>query len=81
LATEPISAYVDSEAARIFKAALPDQRRKLEALLSLQLLEAAKPGMSLRELMWCISQRAQERGLTVDHLQELLNGDADDART
>jgi hypothetical protein len=76
MATEPITVHVDAEAARVFRAATPDERRKLEALLSLQLLEAAKPELSLRELMRRISQRAQERGLTEDQLRELLDDDA-----
>ena len=75
MATEPITVHVDAEAARVFKAASPDERRKLEALLSLQLLEAANPELSLRELMRRISQRAQERGLTEDQLRELLDDD------
>jgi hypothetical protein len=37
MATEPITVHVDSEAARVFKTASPDKRRKVEALLSLQL--------------------------------------------
>lgn len=79
MATESITLNVDAEAARVFKAAPPEQRQKLEALVSLQLLEAAKPGLSLRELMELISQRAQERGLTEDQLQSLLEDDDDDA--
>lgn len=75
MATDPITVHVDAEAARLFKAASPGERRKLETVLSLQLLEAAKPGLSLRELMRCISQRARERGLTEDQLQELLYDD------
>jgi hypothetical protein len=73
MATEPITIQVDEAAARIFKDASPEQRRKLEALLSLQLLEAATPSVSLRDLMRRISQRAQERGLTEDQLQGLLD--------
>ncbi|HEY7974776.1 MAG TPA: hypothetical protein VID72_05495, partial [Ktedonobacterales bacterium] len=64
-----------AEAVRILKAAAPDARRKLEALLSLQLLEAAKPGLSPAELRCLISQRAQERGLTEDRLRELFADD------
>ncbi|HKW22290.1 MAG TPA: hypothetical protein VJO13_12985 [Ktedonobacterales bacterium] len=76
MATEPITVHVDAEAARLFRAASPEERRKLETLLSLQLLDAAKPEISLRELMRRISLRAQERGLTEDRLQEILDDDA-----
>ena len=75
MATQPITIHVDESAARIFESASPEERRKLEALLSLQLLEAGSPGASLRELMRMISQLAQERGLTEEKLQELLADD------
>lgn len=70
--TQPIIVQVDESAARIFESASPEERRKLEALLSLQLLEAGAPGTPLRDLMRMLSQRAQERGLTEEKLQELL---------
>ena len=74
MAMVPITVYVDEEAARIFNAASPDERRKLEALVSLQLLDvAARQEGSLREVMQRISERAQARGLTEEKLQELLD--------
>ena len=72
MATEPITIQVDESAARIFKNATPEERRKLEALLSLQLLEAGASGAPLRGVMRMISERAQQRGLTEEKLQELL---------
>lgn len=78
MATEPITLHVDEAAARVFKSASPELQRKLEALVSLQLLEAGKPGTSLREVMHLISERAQERGLTPEQLEDLLD-DTDDA--
>jgi len=77
MATEPITIRVDAEAARAFKQATPEDQRKLEALISLRLLEATRPATSLPELMGTISRRAQERGLTPEHLQELLDDDED----
>jgi len=79
MATEPITIEVDEAAARIFKNASPGERRALETLVSLQLLEASTPRQSLRELMDIISQRAQERGLTEEILKEILK-EADEAR-
>lgn len=73
MSTEPITIRVDPEAARVFKEAPPEEQRKLEALLSLRLIEATQSTMSLRELMLTISQRAQERGLTPEQLQEILD--------
>ena len=52
------------------------EKRKLEALLSSRLREAVqhrKRGRSLEEIMDEISQRAQERGLTQEKLDEILN--------
>jgi len=69
---------LDEAAARVFRNASPEERRTLEALVSLQLLDAMTPTLSLRELMDEISQRAQERGLTEELLQEILK-EADEA--
>lgn len=79
MATESITITVDAEAARLFNTASPEERRALEALVSLQLLEASTPRQSLRELMDIVGQRAQEHGLTEELLQELLK-EADEAR-
>lgn len=78
MATEPITIQVDEAAARIFKTASPEQRQKLETLISLQLLEVGQPGVSLREIMRRISERAQARGLTPERLDELLDSADDD---
>jgi hypothetical protein len=78
MATEPITLHIDEAAARVFKSASPDVQRKLEALVSLQLLEAGKPGTSLRAIMRLTSERAQERDLTPEQLEDLLD-DTDDA--
>ena len=73
MATEPITLNVDAEAARVFKAASPELRHKLEALVSLRLLDIAQSKLSIRELMDLISQRAQQMGLTEEKLRELLD--------
>src|SRR5262245_51474990 len=49
MATEPVTLELDEAAARVFKEASPEQRRSLEALVSLHLLEAATSRQSLRE--------------------------------
>jgi hypothetical protein len=79
MATESVTLDLDEAAARLFKEATPEQRRGLEALVSLHLLEAATSRQSLRELMDIVGQRAQARGLTEERLQELLR-EAEDAR-
>jgi hypothetical protein len=79
MATELVTLELDEAAARVFKEATPEQRRKLEALVSLHLLEAATSRQSLRELMDTVGKQAQERGLTEERLQELLR-EAEEAR-
>jgi hypothetical protein len=79
VSTEWITVEVDAEAARVFNDATPERRRVLGALISLHLLEAAATLPSgegsrdaLRALMDVVSQRARERGLTEELLQEIL---------
>jgi len=73
--TESITIHVDPAAARVFNTASEEERRKLEALLSLRLMEAARSKESLLEIMDEISRKAQERGLTPDILQAILGED------
>jgi hypothetical protein len=74
MATETITIQLDSEAARIFKAARPEEQKKIEALLSLWLKEiATTESLSLKEMMNDIGGRAQERGLTSEILESILN--------
>ena len=73
MTTEPITIRVDARAAHAFKTASDDERRKLEALLSLRLLEAVQTTEPLEQLMRRISQNAQQRGLTPEILQDILN--------
>jgi hypothetical protein len=71
--TEQITIHVDTEAARAFKAASEEERRKLEALLSIRLIEATKTKDSLKQIMREISRKAQERGLTPEILKSILD--------
>ena len=72
LQTEAITIQVTSEAARAFREVSDDERKKLELLLSIQLLEVTKTRQSLKDVMSEISLNAQNRGLTPDILKELL---------
>ena len=76
MATKEISIRVSNQAAEAYRAASPDERRKLDALLSMRLTEAMRTKRSLEEVMSEISRRAQERGLTPEQLQEILDDDA-----
>lgn len=71
--TEPITINVDPEAARIFRSASPEARRKLELKFTLQLLESTQRQQSLEEVAREVSRRAQERGLTPEVLRDLLD--------
>ncbi len=62
--TRTITIRVNAEVARIFEAASEEQRRKLEALISLRLGDATRSKKSLEEIMSEISRNAQARGLT-----------------
>ncbi|MCC0178161.1 hypothetical protein I4641_14345 [Waterburya agarophytonicola K14] len=71
--TKNITIRVNAEVARIFETASEEQRRKLEALLSLKLSDATRNKRTLEEVMSEISQNAQARGLTPEILNSLLN--------
>jgi hypothetical protein len=71
--TKTISIRVSPEAAHAYEAATDEQKRKLDALLSLKLSEATRGKRSLEEIMSEISRKAQERGLTPEILQSILN--------
>ncbi len=71
--TKSITIRVSAEVARIFEAAPEEQRRKLEALLSLKLGDATRSRKPLEEVMSHISRNAQARGLTPEILDSILN--------
>jgi hypothetical protein len=71
--TEEITIRVDAEAARAYRSAREEDRRKLDLLLTLRLHDALRPGVSLGELMHDVSRTAQERGLTPEILDSILN--------
>jgi hypothetical protein len=61
---EKIMVPVDPEAARVYREASPELRAKMNTLISLQILDAEKHPLSLRDLMDLISTKAKDRGLT-----------------
>ena len=70
--TEEITIRVGSEAARAYRAAPEQERRKLDALLNLHLHDALRPESTLQEIMHEISRKAQDRGLTPEILEAIL---------
>jgi hypothetical protein len=74
MTTRTISIRVSDEVARAYEAASDDERRKLDALLTIQLARARQPGRPLEEVISEMSRKAQERGLTPEILSEILDG-------
>jgi len=70
---EEITIRVDPKAAQAYRAASEQERRNLDVLLSLRLQDALTPGGSLKDLMRDISRKAQERGLTPEILESILD--------
>ena len=70
-----ITIHVTPDAAATYLAASDEDRRKLDALLSLRLSEAAAWRRSLQEVIQEASHEAQAKGLTPEILQEILNGE------
>ena len=73
MATEQITIQVDNDAARAYKAASLEDRRKLEVLLSIRLIEATRTKESLKQIMREISRKARKRGLTPESLESILD--------
>lgn len=71
--TEELTIHVDPEAARAYRAASEQERRKLDLLLNLRLHDALRPDVSLQDFMREISGKAQERGLTPEILESILH--------
>ena len=70
--TEQITVSVDSIVAERYRSATDQERRRLDLLVNLRLLDATQPGNSLRDLMLEISRNAQRRGMTPETLQSIL---------
>lgn len=70
--TQEITIRVDPESARAYEAATPEERRKIDLLLSLRLKQVTGPAAPLKQVMREISEKAQARGLTEEKLDELL---------
>jgi hypothetical protein len=76
MATATISIPVDSEAAKAYREAPPEEQRKLAILLSLRLRELTlSPARPLKEIMDEIGAQAEARGLTPEMLDSLLHDD------
>lgn len=72
---ETITIALDPEAATAYKAARDEDKKKMQALLSLWLrdLATAEPA-TLKQILRDVSKKAQARGLTPEVLESLLKG-------
>jgi len=68
-----ITIEVDEETARAYQAASEEDRRKMDSLLGLKLRSLTRSQTSLKAYMDEISRRAEDRGLTPEKLEALLN--------
>ncbi len=71
-AMETIAIQVTPEAAKTFRQASEAERKKLELLLSLRLLEVSRARQPLEKVMREISRSAKGRGLTEKKLANIL---------
>ena len=71
--TDWITVSVDSDVAAIYCTASESERSKLDLLVDLRLRQVATQGQSLRDIMDEISRNSQQRGLTPEILESILN--------
>lgn len=72
LTTETITIQVTPEIAKAFRSASETERRKMELLLNLRLLEVTRARKPLEQVMREISRSAKARGLTEEIFTDLL---------
>ena len=72
--TENITISVDTDTAKAYRETSPEMRRKIDALLSLEIDETVrKDEASLKEIMRQMSREAKANGLTPETLQSILD--------
>jgi hypothetical protein len=70
-----ITIPLDPETARAYDSATPEEKRKMQALLSLWLRElAAGEQTSVQQVLEEVGRKARDRGLTPEMLDSLLKG-------
>jgi hypothetical protein len=75
MANPTITIPLDPQTARAYDSAGPEQKRKMQALLSLWLRElAAGEYPSLQQVLDDLGRKTKDRGLTPEMLDSLLKG-------
>ncbi len=73
--TTTITISLDTDTARLYRQAPADLQRKVRLLLNIWLRELMVSPRPLQVIMDEISQKAEERGLTSEVLESLLNAE------
>jgi hypothetical protein len=72
---QTITIPLDPQTARAYDSAAPEEKRKIQALLSLWVRElAADKPASLQQVLDEVGRKAKDRGLTPEMLDSLLKG-------
>lgn len=75
MAYTTITIPLDPETVRAYDSAAPEEKRKIQALLSLWLRELAAGGYSsVQQVLDEVGRKAKARGLTPEMLDSLLKG-------
>jgi hypothetical protein len=75
MAQSIIAVPLDPDTARAYESASPEERRKIQAVVSLWIRElAAKNLPSLQSVLDDVGSKAQARGLSQEMLDSLLKG-------
>jgi hypothetical protein len=76
MANPTITIPLDPQTARVYNSADPDQKRKIQALLSLWLRElTSSENPPLEQILDEVGKKAKARGLTPELLDSLLKGE------
>lgn len=71
--SDQITVSVDLDVANAYRMVSDNDRRKLDLIINLRLRDARRSKSSLKDVLREISQKAQQRGLTPEILQSLLD--------
>lgn len=74
MANPTITIPLDPDTARAYDSAAPDEKRKIQALLSLWVRELAADYPSLQQVLDEVGRKATSRGLTLEVLDSPLKG-------
>lgn len=73
MVTKQITLQIDENAVNAYEGAPREVQKKLDALMSIRLIEATKENKSLRDVMDEMGEKARMRGLTPEILESILN--------